>query len=439
MPSVLDLEQTKRVATDTLYEARQRIDLMRQPEFVEQFAKATAALKDAENASIIDKKEFDRKLAIATATLKTVMDGLEPARKDLAEQMSELRNVLSLLGIEYESLKTETPEMEKVRNDAKSKVTECEAALGEVEGKWYFRNATRDRKVAEAQTSLERAKAALPIAEETINKMKREQLMTANNVVLLEELRNVSNASVDIMQGRVETINAQIGEVKTSLDTAITDGTKRAEEIQMLDAETKKLNADVHREAGNLTDLENGSPEYKTAEGKLAQLQIDLQEKSGQRQVKFKELQDHENYTEQLKTYLETLRGLRINHETAIKHLEVTTKYRVILHSAYEEVLKGAADEKIATSISDAGMDIDLANVQQVAQLKAASDKAAVAMFESHGGLMRELAKITAAMAESDAEITRRMDAANEDFKKKHGIDITALWKHTYEATPNAG
>ncbi len=369
-----------------------------------------------------DQRLKKARMQIVEGNTTTLRQSADKQQTDLAEVMVGLKELMAEIGLEYEDLTKPTGDEQSILTAAEARVKQAEEVLLQAGTALFFRS----RKIKNAETELQNAKAAIPVVKAQVDQLARKRLMEATLDKSLQHFQVQVGRVVDIMTRRQQAIELQLRKVGERRKEALAMKAQAAEKLEALDRILTDLEGKLPNMEAELNALVNGSPEYVAKEGEVGTLRNQVEEARGNRNAALAVYNSKERFAQELQIHETTQRKLRDNQRIWIAVLKSDTQERLVTFASRLEGMKGMADQQVAHGMDQIGTEIDGRNAEMMALIGSTSDKVRMGMFEAHPDRIRRLVEATGAQAEAIAEMRKREAAAVQRFHERYGINPRA-------------
>ncbi|MGJ8584364.1 MAG: hypothetical protein ACSHXD_09755 [Marinosulfonomonas sp.] len=247
--------------------------------------------------------------------------------------------------------------------------------------------------------------------------LRQERMRTANIDDKLQDLIGKSDVIVKLLEGQLETLNAQKTKVEGNLTETLNERESTVSELEGLRAEILAVDPKII-ELENKISVEQDAAARTKLETELAELNTKYNEQVQQEQVVLARSQTLERYIEKGKTWVDSLQNQAATQMVLINKLQTDTKQRVVLYDALSKSLKTAQQQDVAHKINEIGVKTDQEAQTAMAGIGAATNKRMAEMMEAHEDHMVFARKVLEQKAKADERFARRFQKIVEKHDK---------------------
>lgn len=247
--------------------------------------------------------------------------------------------------------------------------------------------------------------------------LRQERMRTANIDDKLQDLIGKSDVIVKLLEGQLETLNAQKTKVEGNLTETLNERESTVSELEGLRAEILAVDPKII-ELENKISVEQDAAARTKLETELAELNTKYNEQVQQEQVVLARSQTLERYIEKGKTWVDSLQNQAATQMVLINKLQTDTKQRVVLYDALSKSLKTAQQQDVAHKINEIGVKTDQEAQTAMAGIGAATNKRMAEMMEAHEDHMVFARQVLEQKAKADERFARRFQKIVEKHDK---------------------
>ncbi len=247
--------------------------------------------------------------------------------------------------------------------------------------------------------------------------MRQERMRTASIDDKLQDLISKSDVITKLLQGQLDVLNQQKGQVETNLSETLDERELTVGELETVRAEIQAMDPKII-ELENKISVEQDAAARTKLETELADLNKKYNELVQQEQVKLARSQTLERYIEKGKTWVDSLQNQAATQMVLINKLQTDTKQRVVLYDALSKSLKTAQQQDVAHRINEIGVETDKQAQAAMAAIGTATNNRMADMMESHEENMVFAREVLEAKAKADERFARRFEAIVEKHDK---------------------
>lgn len=247
--------------------------------------------------------------------------------------------------------------------------------------------------------------------------LRQERMRTASIDDKLQDLIGKSDTIVTLLQGQLDTLNAQKERVEVNLTDTLDEREVTVGELEALRADILGMDPGII-ELENKISVEQDAAARTKLETKLAALNAKYNEMVQQEQVELAKSQTLERYIEKGKTWVDSLQNQAATQMVLINKLQTDTKQRVVLYDALSKSLKTAQQQDIAHQINEIGVQTDKEAQAAMAGIGSATNTRMAEMMEAHEDHMVFARKVLEQKAKADERFARRFQQIVEKHDK---------------------
>lgn len=392
-----------------------------------------------EISQISDDKERSKRNEILQSKLNTLRDAVKSDEMDMAKAMYGMEVLIQGMDKEFQNLVAYSDSEQSVIDAANSLVTDTgiliENAKKKVEAEeadngflgFGFGKEGRVNQAKQALKGLEdkfvKFEEQIPLARQKAEEMKRERLISASIEDTLNMIQVMGEKTVQIMTERTKTIDEHLKAIQARKAKAFEIKNDAAKRAGALLTEVEDLSQELQNEELAVDSYEVGSTEHTNQVQKVSDMRSQLEEKKGQLKIaqavldeKTKSIQEHEAHeTGQQK--------LLSNHRMWIAKLKSKLQEDIVKDASYLEMLKAAADQEIAQNVDGMSDEKNARQMENVAKIIVASDKAYMDSMKLTPEQIRRRANVANALAEHAANLSDDEQKLRDEMIKNYGID----------------
>ncbi|WP_163337497.1 hypothetical protein [Desulfopila sp. IMCC35008] len=390
--------------------------------------------EQVEIAKISDEDERLKREEILSAKLDSIRQSIQNDEKDMAKAVYGMKVLIDSMDKEFQALVENSEEEKKILDLARQVLEAAEKRLEEVKTDNGFLGLGwgKEGKVRDAQSMLDEAKSKLESSTRQVEEMKRERLMSADIEQTLNIIQVMGQKTIDIMTERTSSIRGQLESIKARKGKAFEQQKEASAMAGELLETVEQLEMEVQNEELAVDSFETGSVEHSAQVEKVSQLRSELQENRGKLKVaqavldeKTKSIQEHESHEEAQQKLLS-------NHQMWIATLKSKLQEDLVKDQSYLEMLKAAADQEIAQNVDTMTDEKNARQMENVAKIIVASDKAYIEKMKLTPDQIRRRANVASALARHAAELSEDEAALREEMIRNYGIDPLSASEFSY-------
>jgi DNA repair exonuclease SbcCD ATPase subunit len=388
-----------------------------------------------ELANIADETERLRREEILNAKLDTIRQSIQSDEKDMAKAVYGMKVLIDSMDKEFQALVENSAEEKKILSDAAAHLEESKKNLQEAEEKKGFLGLGwgKEGKIKEATAALQEAQIYQAQAQKQVEEMKRERLMSADIEQTLNIIQVMGQKTIDIMSERTSSIRGQLEAIQARKAKAFQTKNEASTKTSELLGEVETLENELQNEELAVDSFEIGTAEHSTQLEKVSKLRSSLQDLRGKLKIaqavldeKTKSIQEHEAHEEAQQKLLS-------NHQMWIATLKSKLQEDLVKDQSYLEMLKAAADQEIAQNVDTMTDEKNARQMENVAKIIVASDKAYIEKMQLTPDQIRRRANVASALAKHAANLSDDESALREEMIKNYGIDPLSASEFTYK------
>jgi hypothetical protein len=371
------------------------------------------------STTIVDKTTRTTRDKVLKASLEALHKSVAQEQADLGQAVMGLNGLMTAMGKDYENLtKPSAAELALIKN-ANQRLADAKVALEGAKIAWLFRSS----KIAAAEAEIEAAEQGITNAKTQAASLARTRLMKATMEDSLQEFMFKVEKTIEIMKARKTDIEKQIVAVGLRKQDAYRVKEGAAKKLEQLEAELTQIEQTLQTEEQNITSMTNGSEEYVAQERLVSETRRRVEEIRGNRNNALVLFQSKERFAAELEVHERAQMKLRDNQRSWITLLTSDTQERVVTFKSRLEAMKAMSDQDVAKNLDKVGVEVDGRNVEFMAQVGSASDRARMEMVESQPERVKRISEAQANQAEAQQQIREREAEVISEFRKKYGID----------------
>ncbi|WP_137701239.1 GumC domain-containing protein [Marimonas lutisalis] len=247
--------------------------------------------------------------------------------------------------------------------------------------------------------------------------MRGERIRSASIDDKLQDLISKSDVITKLLQGQLDVLNQQKGQVETNLSETLDERELTVGELETVRAEIQAMDPKII-ELENKIAVEQDAAARTKLETELAELNSKYNELVQDEQVKLAKSQTLERYIEKGKTWIDSLQNQAATQMVLINKLQTDTKQRVVLYDALTKSLKTAQQQDVAHRINEIGVETDKEAQSSMAAIGAATNQRMADMMEAHEEHMVFAREVLEAKAKADERFARRFQKIVEKHDK---------------------
>ena len=247
--------------------------------------------------------------------------------------------------------------------------------------------------------------------------MRQERLRVASIDDKLQDLIAKSDVIVKLLQGQLDLLNGQKGQVEGNLTGTLQEREAVVGELEALRAQIQAMDPKII-ELENRISVEQDAAARTKLETDLAELNKQYNAMVQDEQVKLAKSQTLERYIEKGKTWVDSLQNQAATQMVLINKLQTDTRQRVVLYDALTASLKTAQQQDVAHRINEIGVKTDQEAQAAMAAIGSATNARMAEMMEKHEDHMVFARKILEQKAKADERFARRFAAIVEKHDK---------------------
>ena len=247
--------------------------------------------------------------------------------------------------------------------------------------------------------------------------LRQERLRTASIDDKLQDLIAKSDTIVALLQGQLDTLNAQRARVESNLTETLSDREAVVAEMEGLRSRIRELDPKII-ELENRISMEQDAAIRTGLESELAALNARHNEMVQAEQVALARSQTLERYIEKGKTWVDSLQNQAATQMVLINKLQTDTRQRVVLYDALTKSLKTAQQQDVAHRINEIGVETDKQAQAAMAAIGAATNARMAEMMEAHEDQMIFARRVLEDKARADERFARRFAKIVEKHDK---------------------
>jgi len=400
---------------------------------------AEIEVEQQEISKISDERERLKREEILSAKLDSIRQSIQQDERDMAKAVYGMKVLIDSMDKEFQTLVEHSDEEKKVVDDARKALAAAERRLAEAEADSGFLGLGwgKKKKVQVAVEALEKARQGVEKAISWAEETKRERLMSADIEQTLNVIQVMGSKTIDIMAERTNSIRSQLESIKARKAKAFEQRKKAAavatEQLEVVE----QLEMELQNEELAIDSFEIGSTEHTDQVEKVSQLRSALHENRGKLKVaqavldeKTKSIQEHESHEEAQQKLLS-------NHQMWIATLKSKLQEDLVKDQSYLEMLKAAADQEIAQNVDTMTDEKNARQMENVAKIIVASDKAYIEKMQLTPDQIRRRANVANALARHAAALSEDEAALRAEMIRNYGIDPLSASEFTYGAAPD--
>jgi hypothetical protein len=387
-----------------------------------------------EIAKISDEDERLKREEILSAKLDSIRQSIQNDEKDMAKAVYGMKVLIDSMDKEFQALVENSDDEKKILDMAKQVLEAAQKRLEEVNADNGFLGLGwgKEGKVRDAQKTLDEALSKQESSIRQVEEMKRERLMSADIEQTLNIIQVMGQKTIDIMTERTSSIRGQLESIKARKAKAFEQQKEASAMAGELLETVEQLEMEVQNEELAIDSFETGSVEHSAQVEKVSQLRSALQENRGKLKVaqaildeKTKSIQEHESHEEAQQKLLS-------NHQMWIATLKSKLQEDLVKDQSYLEMLKAAADQEIAQNVDTMTDEKNARQMENVAKIIVASDKAYIEKMKLTPDQIRRRANVANALARHAAELSEDEAALREEMIRNYGIDPLSASEFSY-------
>ena len=247
--------------------------------------------------------------------------------------------------------------------------------------------------------------------------LRQERMRTASIDDKLQDLIGKSDTIVALLQGQLDTLNAQKQRVESNLSETLDEREVTVGELEALRTDIQGMDPGII-ELENKISVEQDAAARTKLESELAALNQKFNEMVQQEQVELAKSQTLERYIEKGKTWVDSLQNQAATQMVLINKLQTDTKQRVVLYDALSKSLKTAQQQDVAHQINEIGVQTDKEAQAAMAGIGSATNTRMAEMMEAHEDHMVFARNILEQKAKADERFARRFQKIVEKHDK---------------------
>ena len=390
---------------------------------------------------ISDEKERLKREEILSSKLDSIRKSIQNDEKDMAKAVYGMKVLIDSMDKEFQALVENSPKEKKIVADAQQHLSRAQFNLKEAEEYKGFLGLGwgKDGKVKVAAAELKEAERLLAKSKQQAEEMKRERLMSADIEQTLNIIQVMGQKTINIMTERTSSIRNQLESIKARKAKAFELQKASSSKATQLLEEVDLLETELQNEELAIDSFETGSLEYASQVEKVSKLRSALLEARGKLKVaqaildeKTKSIQEHESHEEAQQKLLS-------NHQMWIATLKSKLQEDLVKDQSYLEMLKAAADQEIAQNVDTMTDEKNARQMENVAKIIVASDKAYIEKMQLTPDQVRRRANVAKALAKHAAELSEDEAALRAEMIRNYGIDPLSASEFTYTGDPHNG
>jgi len=353
--------------------------------------------------------------------------------EDFAEAMFGVQALTSQIDKSYDTYQAYDP-ADTARIEAeKGIIANLDTQTNDVQKGWYMFESHRQHDIAAIDAQKLKVQDALVEAQSIAQSNARARLRKAKMDDAMQELDLRSQKAISIMTERRKTVNEylRIAIQKKAETFKLKEQTARM--LQDLDTQLTKLESNLRQAQDVLGTYVNGTPEHVAQSEVVSNLQTEVEETRGSRNITLVDFEKHEEAVEYFQAHENAHRTLRDSLAMWIVMLTRSNDTRRVLFKSRLEAMKAFGDEEVAHTYNKVGQESDLRGLEYMVRVRAVSTEAVLRTIEEHPEVMETIHGALAASAESEQGFRVRFSEAIEKFKQQYGYDPTEAFYFHYE------
>ncbi|WP_322867154.1 hypothetical protein U5922_013795 [Aquicoccus sp. G2-2] len=247
--------------------------------------------------------------------------------------------------------------------------------------------------------------------------MRQERMRHASIDDKLQDLISKSDVITKLLQGQLDVLNQQKGQVETNLSETLDEREATVGQLDTVRDEIQAMDPKII-ELENKIAVEQDAAARTKLETELAELNAKYNALVQDEQVQLAKSQTLERYIEKGKTWVDSLQNQAATQMVLINKLQTDTKQRVVLYDALSKSLKTAQQQDVAHRINEIGVQTDEEAQSAMAAIGTATNQKMADMMEAHEEHMVFAREVLAAKAKADERFARRFAAIIEKHDK---------------------
>ena len=395
-------------------------------------------------SKIDDDQERLKREAILTSKLETLRQTIQSDEKDMAKAVYGMKVLIDGMDKEFQSLVEDSDEEKKLVTEAGQAFEEAKNGLEQAKNYTGFLGLGfgKEGKVREAEQTMKDAENRIEASRRKAESMKRERLMSADIEHTLNIIQVMGQKTIDIMTERTSSIRTQLEAIKARKERAFEIKNEASGRATELVETVEQMENELQNEELAVDSFETGTAEHTGQLAKVSKLRSDLLEERGKLKVvqavldeKTKSIQEHESHQEAQQKLLS-------NHQMWIATLKSKLQEDLVKDQSYLEMLKAAADQEIAQNVDTMTDEKNARQMENVAKIIVASDKAYIEKMQLTPDQIRRRANVAQALAKHAADLSEDEAKLREEMISNYGIDPLSASEFTYrkdEDTASSG
>ncbi len=385
-------------------------------------------------SKIDDDQERLKRETILTSKLETLRQTIQSDEKDMAKAVYGMKVLIDGMDKEFQSLVEDSDEEKKLVAEAGQAFEEAKNGLEQAKEYKGFLGLGfgKEGKMREAEQMMKDAENRMEASRRQAESMKRERLMSADIEHTLNIIQVMGQKTIDIMTERTSSIRTQLESIKARKERAFEIKNEASSRATKLVEIVEQLESEVQNEELAIDSFETGTAEHTGQLAKVSKLRSNLLEERGKLKVvqavldeKTKSIQEHESHQEAQQKLLS-------NHQMWIATLKSKLQEDLVKDQSYLEMLKAAADQEIAQNVDTMTDEKNARQMENVAKIIVASDKAYIEKMQLTPDQIRRRANVAQALAKHAADLSDDESALREEMIRNYGIDPLSASEFTY-------
>lgn len=353
--------------------------------------------------------------------------------QDFAEAMFGVQALTSQIDKSYDTYQAPSPDDAARIETEQTKLTNLETQKTNITTTWYMFEYRRQRDLAAINTQMTEVTNALTEAQSIAKNNANARLRKAKMDDAMQELDLRSQKAVTIMTNRRKTVSDQLRIAIQKKTETFKLKEQAARFLQELDANLTRLESELRQAQDILGTYINGTPEHVAQAEVVSNLQTQVEETRGNRNVTLVDFEKHEEAVEYFQAHENAHRTLRDSLAMWIVMLTRSNDVRRVLFQSRLEAMRASGDEEVARTYNKVGQEADLRGLEYMVRVRAVSTEALLKTIEGHPQVMETIHNALAASAESEQDFRIRFAEAIEKCKKQYGYDPAEEFYLYYE------
>ena len=401
---------------------------------------ASMEIEREEISKISDEKEKLKREEILNAKFADLRSSIKNDEKDMATAVYGMKVLIDGMDKEFQSLVENSDEEKKLIGDAVETFNLATAAYEKekVNNGFLGLGWGKASRVSEAEATMKATEAGVATARFKAESMKRDRLMNADIEQTLNIIQVMGQKTIDIMSERTTSIRTQLQAISARKEKAFEIKNSASAEAAVLLGKVEQQESELQNEELSIDSFEIGTADHDAITKKVSNMRAALEADRGRLKVvqavldeKTKSIQEHEAHEEAQQKLLS-------NHQMWIATLKSKLQEDLVKDQSYLEMLKAAADQEIAQNVDTMTDEKNARQMENVAKIIVASDKAYIEKMQLTPDQIRRRANVSQALAKHAADLSADEAALREQMIQNYGIDPLDASQFTYqEETPD--